>query len=45
MFSLFPISWNGVNSGVSRKCPLRTALRAMKFPSLAVPQPKVAFSL
>src|ERR1017187_3192791 len=39
MVSLLPLSWKGVNSGVSRNRPLRTPSSARKLPILAFPKP------
>src|ERR1035437_3310953 len=39
MVWLLPLSWKGVNSGVSRKRPLRTPSSARKLPILALPKP------
>ena len=44
MVSLFPTSWNGRNSGVSRKRPLRNELAERKLPSFLPPRPRVASS-
>src|SRR5690349_12320061 len=39
---LFPMSWIGNRSGVSRKWPERTPLTRKKFPYLGLPNPKDA---
>src|SRR5207247_2392226 len=41
VFSLFPIPWIGVNSGVSRKRPARSPFAAINQPHFAPPIPNV----